>query len=431
MKKKYLFLFLIIILVSFVLGFSLNKIEKDNIVTISKNDNKLNSNIAIMYEEDGDYKSSTDGSWPDNYYLNPEKSSCKSDTTIGYDTNTDKIIFKGNHPDRCIIYFDKEITLANYIKSIFVYDGYNNIYYHDAKGDYINSDLEAEDFSYRYTGPSEDVNNYICFGSEAAICPDDSLYRIIGLFKNESDIYEAKIIKADYATYEETGTDGAYVSEMINYKNNLNFYRGKQENLSKIGWYFWNKSDNGKVGQNIWDTSLLSVDNLHKNYLNNYLKNKENGKWVDFITSNHKWYFSAFEHSIIARRNAKDTYKNEISKNNFIESQIGLIYASDYMYSALPSNWDKTGYNNDDETRDYRSSVDDNWIYMGLHEWILFACSNEANLNSRAFFIGDNGRISNNIVTDYALAIRPAMYLKSETKYLSGNGTLNNPYRIA
>ena len=383
-----------------------------------------------MYQgEQGKYQSSTDGSWPDNYYLNPERSNCKSNTTIGYDTEKDKIIFKGEHPDKCSIYFDKEITLANYIKSIFVYDGYNNIYYHDGKGDYINSNLEAEDFSYRYTGPSEEVNNYICFGSEETTCPDDSLYRIIGAFKNDSGIYEAKIIKADYATYDETGTDGAYVAENINYKKNLDYYKGKKDNLSKIGWYFWNKSDSDQVKQNMWDTSLLSVNNLHKNYLNKYLKNKENGKWVGFI-ADHKWRFSSLGHDYIARQNAKVTFNNETSKNNFIEVQIGLMYASDYMYSALPSNWNKIGYNNDDEKADYRTSVEDNWMYMGLFEWILFACSSGENPNNRAFFIGDNGRISNYIVTESALAIRPTMYLKGETKYISGAGTLDNPYRI-
>ena len=79
------------------------------------------------------------------------------------------------------VYIQKEeykITLADYVKSQYTgTQGENNIYYH-------NSSLEngAGDNSYRYAGPSDQVNNFVCFGSTTSPCPTDNLYRIVGVF---------------------------------------------------------------------------------------------------------------------------------------------------------------------------------------------------------------------------------------------------------
>ena len=93
------------------------------------------------------------------------------------------------------------IYLADYIKALYQVDGVNDIYYHDGVGIY--SDQEAGDNSYRYSGANP--NNFVCFGSDATTCPNDNLYRIIGIFDNQ-----VKLIKHDYATTNLLGTDGAY-----------------------------------------------------------------------------------------------------------------------------------------------------------------------------------------------------------------------------
>ena len=43
--------------------------------------------------------------------------------------------------------------------------------------------LDAEDYSYRYAGANP--NNYVCFGSDVTPCPEDNLYRIIGVFDGQ------------------------------------------------------------------------------------------------------------------------------------------------------------------------------------------------------------------------------------------------------
>ena len=50
----------------------------------------------------------------------------------------------------------------------------------------------AGDNSYRYAGASESVNNFVCFGSDEATCPDANLFRIIGVFGDQTKVIRAK-----------------------------------------------------------------------------------------------------------------------------------------------------------------------------------------------------------------------------------------------
>src|SRR5574344_1145930 len=50
-----------------------------------------------------------------------------------------------------------------------------------------------------YSGNYDDVNNWICFGSTNATCPENNKYRIIGVF-NLDGVYKYKLIQGAYAT---------------------------------------------------------------------------------------------------------------------------------------------------------------------------------------------------------------------------------------
>ena len=94
---------------------------------------------------------------------------------------------------------EEKVFLADYVKSLYTgTQGENSIYYHDSS--LTNG---AGDSSYRYSGANP--NNYVCFGSNESTCPTDNLYRIIGVFGNN-----VKLIKYDYGTTDELGTDGDY-----------------------------------------------------------------------------------------------------------------------------------------------------------------------------------------------------------------------------
>ena len=118
--------------------------------------------------------------------------------------------------------------------------------------------MDAEDYSYRYAGASEKVNNYICFGGPCSNNPEEeenysNLYRIIGLFPTDSShtTYQMKIIKADYATEKELGGKvvGTYSKAFLS-KNlyeqyeSISMYKGNQTYLNKVTSYYWNKEQN-------------------------------------------------------------------------------------------------------------------------------------------------------------------------------------------
>ena len=204
--------------------------------------------LTMMYEteaDSGEYQVSSDITWPqDGYVFNESLSSCENGSTLSWDDGNKRVLMQANTSDKCYVYFDKEpdiLYLADYVISN-VYtgvDGENGLYYHDGVGSYTNASEEAGDNSYRYAGTNP--NNYVCFGSDEETCPNDNLYRIIGVF-NDTGEYQVKLIKYDYATSTLLGTDGAYNSSTTSLGD---YYNGSQSTLYL---YFWNND----TGRNIW-----------------------------------------------------------------------------------------------------------------------------------------------------------------------------------
>ena len=162
-------------------------------------------------------------------------------------------------------------TLASYITNLYTgTQGENGIYYHDAS--LTNG---AGDNSYRYAGASDQVNNYVCFGSTESPCPEDNLYRIIGVFDNKvgenQTEQRVKLIKANYATKDLLGEDGDYGQAYTATGEGSSNYKGN--NLANIAAYTWNYKNNTTInsgnGSNTWSTSLLNKTNLNKNFITN------------------------------------------------------------------------------------------------------------------------------------------------------------------
>ena len=198
----------------------------------------------------------------------------------------------------------------------------------------------ANDYSIRYSGPSEEVNNFVCFGSDETLCPTDNLYRIIGVFdENYTGVSGAplvKLIKYDYANSNLLGTDGDYKGETT---PTTNYYKGS---LSTINTYYWNyKATNGAT--NTWSTSLLNKTNLNTNYLNNI-----GTTWENKIATT-TWKVGGNTYANIVTKTPSVAYQNEIvnpdatnttDNATTYDAKIGLMYVSDYGFAASPSAWD-------------------------------------------------------------------------------------------
>ena len=290
---------------------------------------------------------------------------------------------------------DDTVLLADYIKGLYTSQGSNGIYYHTSS--LANS---AGDNSYRYSGANP--NNYVCFGSSAATCPSDNLYRIIGVFGNQ-----VKLIKADYTTTAMTGSGGDYYGA---YSASTIYYKGSMS-TSNIASYYWNRS-NGTSSTNTWSASRLNTTNLNSSYLS-YI----GSTWSNKIATT-TWYVGG--HSTSDATPA--TFQDAESTGTTYSAKIGLMYANDYGFAASPSAWttnmssySSTGIRNN------------NWMYMGLYEWTI---SRYSSYSVNAFGVYTTGYLNLYIVYTNYFAVRPVFYLTSSTTYVSGSGTQSDPIRI-
>ena len=283
----------------------------------------------------------------------------------------------------------------------------NGIYYHDSS--LTNG---AGDSSYRYSGANP--NNYVCFGSNESTCPTDNLYRIIGVFGNN-----VKLIKYDYGTTDELGTDGDY-SKTYKEWGMDSTYKGTYGDGERIGVYYWNNT----TQTNTWSESLLNKTNLNTNFINNIGE-----EWANKIATT-TWKIGGNTYSNIYSKTPSVVYQNEIvnpvttnTTDNATEytAKIGLMYVSDYGFAAEPSAWTLTmgNYNN-------TTATSTNWMYMGLYEWTI---SRRADDSGGAFRVSGDGYVGGNLVYGYS-AVRPSFNLESSITYVSGSGSASDPMVI-
>ena len=422
-KNMKLFIALAIILLitngfTFVISSKKNNFYEESTDNIKKRIIQENT-LSMMLETEagsGNYEMTTASSWPtDGYVFNTTLSKCENGGELSWDDENKRVVMSGNVSDKCYVYFDKVLTLATYVKSLYTgTQGDNNIYYHDSS--LTNG---AKDNSYRYAGASKSVNNYVCFGSTESPCPADNLYRIIGVFDGQ-----VKLIKATKATSSLLGTDGGYVSDTTYRWSTLTECPSdatayiKNENVTKVSKKNTLAAQNvpekpAVQGCNEWKYSTFNTVNLNTNYLNNI-----GTTWSNMI-ENTTWKVSGHTTNGVTPKamytaeitNATKTYGPENGT-----SKIGLMYVSDYGFAASPRYWITTLSN-------YNESVNRNWMYMGLAEWTITPDSSDSD---GVFYLGSNGNLS----TDFAsngYGARPVLYLKASVAYAGGSGTQSDP----
>ena len=256
----------------------------------------------------------------------------------------------------------------------------------------------------------DNVKNFVCFGSDASTCLTENLYRIIGVFNNQ-----VKLVKYDYAKSSLLGTDGGFSQEYSYY-----YFSGKQgENPSSNSLYYWNSD----TVTNTWSESNLNKVNLNTNFVNNI-----GTTWAEKIATT-TWKVGGGSDANIIFSVPKTAYQYEVgssASSTTVDKKIGLMYVSDYYYSASPSAWTLVGYNESDATKDYRAAKTINWLYLGSNEWTI---SRTSDITPYAFGMFSTGLVSNYGVT-LSFGVRPSFNLLSSVTYASGSGTSSDPIRI-
>ena len=221
---------------------------------------------------------------------------------------------------------------------------------------------------YRYTG--KNPKNYIYFNCEDSSDIDTcEVWRILGIYNIE--------------------TDGETESRIKIIKNDSNLTLAWDEN-----------------GGTTYNTSTIN------SYLNN-----------DFYNSLSKIAKNQIEDatyklggSSALNIDSKEIYYSEVESEESIATKVGLMNLSDYVFA---SGMDGTLLEN------ISSKNDSNWLYKGNNEWMI-----NKNTNSEIYTITNEGKVATAASTEEKL-IRPVVYLASNIKIVSGDGTVASPYVLS
>ena len=360
----------------------------DCIVNLS---NKSSAGATKIYHHDGTLRN---GINDDSYrYAGSDYKLTEKSTSLGI-----KYVYNVDYTEDVLIYGDFKLQ----------YDTTNTSYrYNKALEKAITDGYLIGDF----------VKNFVCFGSNASPCPTDNLYRIIGVIDGK-----VKLIKYDYMTAEELGTDGARNSIIDgDWHGFWYLYRGLKE-INNISAY----ARNNEIENNAWSESLLNTINLNTNYIN-YL----GSTWAEKIATT-TWKVGDLDISDIYSKTSSVAYTNEITNPQFgkysdgeteYSAKIGLMYVSDNMLAAVPEVWASTNYHYCSKDLNF------NWMNMGIDEWTITRVARKSSIRY-AVCVGMLGGGCSSCGRDdvgYGNTVRAVFSLESSVSYISGSGTMSDP----
>ncbi len=382
------------------------------------------------------------------------------------------------------------VNFASYITdTLYTADGVNNLYYHDGIGDYVNSDQEAGDNSYRFSGGDYQVTNtaidvgltrvYTSANTETDgvinfYCNGAKQYVGYNCSSTQTHYYTTAYNEGtQYQTLEkalaQAVTDGYLTSDNI--KNFVCFGPGASEgscgvdNLYRIIGVFdgqvklikYDYADTTMLGENgdyyqtdsskIWSGMLFSLPTVFKYYWNyssgDYSSNDWSTSGLNTVNLNTNYwnYLTSDWQSKIANTiwkvggNALENIRDASVKTTFINEITipgeGTTYQDEIglMYvSDYMYAVDTTGWQAIGNT--YNTVKGDNWLYMGFSDWTI---SRRSDSLSFSFYVGGYGGIGNDsIITDgNGNGVRPVFYLNSDVQIYEGHaGTKSDPYII-
>ena len=261
---------------------------------------------------------------------------------------------------------------------------------------------------YRYIG--ENPKNYVCFGSEENPCPEENLYRIIGVIPTQSEENGRYLNRVKLVKYKE------YIGENM-FDSNPDF-----NPTPSMKGYQWNTNNN-----NNWEESTTQSNVLNGKYWNDF------GEYQQYIAPA-KWYLGATDYTKYDNGSytSNSLYNDERSytkslndgKISFI-ANIGLMYPSDYGFS-MGKLFENQNISNENITKVWLNTYQENYW-----EWLLTPFHNtNSSLSSATYIVPKRKLVHIAAVRSFGNMIRPTFYLKETIGYKSGNGTKTNPYRL-
>lgn len=247
---------------------------------------------------------------------------------------------------------------------------------------------------YRYYGSKS--NNYVLFNNE--------LWRIISSSNVKSSTTDAKGTQRIKLVKSENLTDDNGINTFYFDNRSSNDYSKSQIN---------NILNTGYLNQGSVDCSTTSIRTC--NFSTSGL-NEEAKKLIDDAV----YYFGGLDtadtYANVAYTKEHETAVYDLSNATSWVGKIGLFSASDIGYSDSPNN---TSYD-----FSLQGGGTSSWILYGANSYVhtLTPMSTSAD---KVIYMG-NGVFETAVNTE--AVIRPTVYLKADVKWISGDGTSENPY---
>ena len=464
MKKKIIYLSIILVLVISLITLSSIYKSKDN--KYKKEYNTISKGMAIMIKEEGatDYTKSTSNDIPKgNYVLNEEKTHCENNGKVtNYDSATGKISLNFIGSDRCYLYFDYEVPSRIGYEAILLDNG-NGATTVDAAKAYIegrttsttpdfssaattNEGMYAADDDYTATTGMKSYyyrgavnNNWVKFGKEG---DKDIYWRIIRINGDGSIrmIYSGTTDPKNESSV--TGSNGVYMTgtgtQITVDSTNTFAFNSSYDNPSYVGYMYTASAQHGNSTSstikttidNWYKTTTLETDAATKAlvsqdqiFCNDRSATTSDsgtpGEISGSMSTSTTYYYGAYVRLVTNKspqlkcptESDKFTSRKSSIGNNALTYPVGLITADEVAMAGGV----------------YPTSNSTYYLYTKQSYWSGSPYYFVSRGNAFEFFVDSSGMLTYSIY--YTNGVRPVISLSSKAK-LSGSGTYNDVYTV-
>ena len=249
------------------------------------------------------------------------------------------------------------------------------------------------------------------------------MWRIIGVFNENTASDESELVKI----IRDEPLTNTEVPESYTYKNVSMVIKNTDSPYSSMKYapMYWNYGNYfGQTNTSDWTNSSLQY------YLNDGTTGASS--YYNSITSTYREMIETVKYdisSIDVNITTKESYNSERSGNvidgnvSIWTGKIGMMYPSDYGYSAMSEAWTLSMYLYG--SKNISSSLK-NWMNDNIRsrEWTITPSLNASVLD--VDYIGD----VNAYGAQSSFAVSPVLYLKNGVLVTDGDGSYNNPYKL-
>ncbi|MBQ8472641.1 MAG: hypothetical protein IJ501_03980 [Bacilli bacterium] len=343
--------------------------------------------------------------------------------------------------------FNKKVVAKNFVKAVKdKYGSDTTLIAVNTEGDlYDVTNTDQEVREYRYSGPT--ANNYVYFDTNGDGVKDaNEIWRVIGVFKDTVKDEDGNVVLDSQGnpTYEEEvklvrntllTADELPESYLINGTTYTIEFSATSNNA------YWNKNDSGSQLNN-WTTAGLQY------YLNTEVDETDtsdgtttaNAGYLSLLTNEAKAMISPTTYYL-----GNVVYNSDTPKSAYVSERtetqiwsgnqaswdglIGLMYPSDYGYSASDLYWETDMYGWNSAEEDGVIASDTSWMHLTM-------------TNPYGLLLSPSSRYSDYTVDWYSTGYvrsysashnngaRPVLNLKSGAKVIDGAGTSEEPFEL-